>query len=371
MTQQPVQANDLRALWSEIEDDALEAVRRVGRSGWFVLGSEVATFEQELGRLHGVEHVVGCASGLDAIEIALRAAGIGAGDRVITTPLTAFATALAIERAGAEVCFADVDSSGLIDLGQVESALERDPAIRAVVPVHLYGQSVDIARLGGIAERHDCLVIEDAAQAVCGDADGAPLGSTTVGAATSFYPTKNLGALGDGGALLTNDAQIAEAARQLRDYGQSAKYEHSTLGLNSRLDELHAAILRSALLPRLPRALTRRSQIAQRYLQEIDNPALRMLDPATRSTWHLFPIFTGDPALRDDLQASLGESGIGTAVHYPILASDQQALAGRQFGSFPVAAGLAGSELSLPIHPYLSDPKVDRVIATVNEWKPA
>ena len=363
-------SNDFRALWDDIGDEVMVAVERMGRSGWYILGTEVAGFEQDLATFHGVAHAVGCASGLDAIEIGLRAAGIGSGDEVLTSPLTAFATALAILRTGATPVFADVDELGLLSLDSVAAVLSSRPSIRAVIPVHLFGHAVEIEPLRILAAEHGCVVLEDAAQAIGASSGGAPVGATTVGAATSFYPTKNLGALGDGGALLTNDADIATAARQLRDYGQRAKYEHVVAGLNSRLDELQAAILRTAVLPGLRVALDRRAAIAERYLNGIRNHRIVVRPPATPSTWHLFPVFVASVADRDALQAHLTQHEIQTAVHYPILASAQLALADLDIGArdFPVAQRLADTEVSLPIHPYLSDDDVDRVIESCNSW---
>lgn len=360
--------NDFKALWERIGPSALDAIDRVGRSGWFILGTEVANFERELAAEHGVAHCVGCASGLDAIEIGLRAAGIGPGHEVLTTPMTAFATVLAILRAGADPRFADVDEFGLLDLSAVERELRQHPEIRAIVPVHLYGHTVDIPELSRIASEFDCVILEDAAQAILAESDGTPVGATTVGAATSFYPTKNLGALGDGGALLTNDADVAATARTLRDYGQVAKYEHAVAGLNSRLDEVQAAILRSAVLPNLRESLERRAAIAQRY-RAIGNPKISIRIPRTPSTWHLFPVFTESEATRASLQEHLAGHGIQTAVHYPILASAQAAVpTPLPVDQFPVARTIAQTELSLPIHPLLSDVQIDRVVDACNAW---
>lgn len=371
MTHSAIPAVDFHALWADIGPQALEAVQRVGESGWYVLGTEVEQFERDLAEFHGVRHAVGCGSGLDAIEIGLRAAGIGAGDLVLTTPLTAFATALAILRAGAQPRFVDVDERGLLDLDAVEHALAAEPAIRAVVPVHLYGHAVDVPRLRAIAEPHGCAIIEDAAQAIGARSHGEPVGATTVGAATSFYPTKNLGALGDGGAFLTNDEAVATAARQLRDYGQRAKYEHVVPGLNSRLDELHAGVLRSAVLPKLARGTDRRRAVAAQYQERIANPRLRIeaAPEGSTSVWHLFPVFVADAADRDAFREHLSAQGIATAIHYPILASAQEALEAPQPATeSPVGDRLSRTEVSLPMHPYLDDAAVARVVDACNAW---
>lgn len=369
MNTDPIKANDFDAQWLDIESDALAAIRRVGESGWYILGREVDEFERALALLHGVDHVVGCASGLDAIEIGLRASGVAPGDRVLTTPLTAFATALAALRAGADLVFADVDEQGLLDLGEVESVLEAATGPTTILPVHLYGHAADIDGLLALGQKYGCVVLEDAAQAVCGAQGSRPFGSVSVGAATSFYPTKNLGALGDGGALLTSDERVARKARELRDYGQSDKYLHTSLGLNSRLDEIHAAVLRSAMLPRLPRALSRRAEIAARYQAGIERTDLRLPAAGLESSWHLFPVFANHSDGRESLREHLAACEIATAVHYPTLVTDQPALAEFEFGEFPVAARLASTELSLPIHPYLDDADVDRVIDAVNGWR--
>ncbi|MDX6567905.1 MAG: hypothetical protein QOH15_483 [Gaiellales bacterium] len=369
----PVQLADFKRQWSSIREPALAAVDRVGESGWLILGTEVAAFERDLAGACGVAHVVGCANGLDAIEIALRAAGIGKGDRVLTTPLSAFATALAIIRAGAEPVFVDVDASGLLDLDLAEQALSDDPAIRAVVPVHLFGHAQDLDRLEAMATTHGAAVIEDCAQAIGARSHGRPVGSVGIAGATSFYPTKNLGALGDGGAVLTRDAGIAESARGLRDYGQSAKYVHDRLGLNSRLDELQAAVLRDALLPELTAGTARRVAIADRYRREITTPDLvhPPIPHGSASVWHLFPVLSrGD---REAFRAHLDAHGVGNAVHYPVLMSDQQALReafpNASHGPLPFADRFARQEISLPLHAYLSDDEVERVIAACNDWQ--
>ena len=347
-----------------VREDALEAVERVGLSGWLVLGEEVASFEQEFAAWWGVPHAVGVASGLDALEIALRCAGIGTGVRVITTPLTAFATTLAILRAGAQPIWCDAEESGGLDLDQVDVALRREKRIGAVMPVHLYGHPLDPGALEGLAAEYGVAVIEDCAQSAGAERDGRPTGMAGVAAGTSLYPTKNLGAMGDGGVLLTADGALAERARSMRDYGQSRRYEHTELGLNSRLDELHAAILRSALLPRLDGWLARRRGIAERYTATLADTALRpIVARGGRSAHHLYPVevLDGDPGRS---RSSSEERGVQVGRHYPFVCPDQPAVQsmGTAIGELPVARRLAARELSLPIHPHLTGDEVELVI---------
>jgi dTDP-4-amino-4,6-dideoxygalactose transaminase len=362
-----VAANDFARQWDEIREGALAAVERVGSSGWLILGEEVSAFEAEIAGWWGIAHAVGVGSGLDALEIALRCAEVGPDAKVLTTPFTAFATSLAIIRAGSRPVWCDVDESGGLDLEQAEAALRSDPLIRAIVPVHLYGHPLDGSRLAQIAAAHDAVLIEDCAQSAGATRDGAPTGRAGLAAATSLYPTKNLGALGDGGVLLTDDAELAARAKRLRNYGQGAHYEHTELGLNSRLDELHAAILRSALLPRLDGWLTRRRQIATRYTAALMNSAgtLRPVAPTGGdSACHLFPVevMAGEPA---EVTARLRRAGVAVGRHYPFVCPDQPAAQGRGEivgGGLPVARRLARRTLSLPIHPHLTDFEVERVI---------
>ena len=357
-------ANDFARQWRDIRDDALRAIDRVGNSGWLILGEEVRRFEEELAEWWGIPHAVGVASGLDALEIGLRCTGIGPGARVLTTPLTAFATTLAIVRAGAEPAWCDVDESGGLDLGAAEVALREDPTIRAVLPVHLYGHPLDLASLRRLAAEHDVFLIEDCAQSAGAERDGMPTGAVGAVAATSFYPTKNLGALGDGGALLTRDPGLAERARTLRDYGQQGRYEHREIGLNSRLDELHAAVLRSALLPRLDRYLERRREVASRYEDALAGTGLRALEPSGGSSArHLFAVEVqdGDPGR---VAEELRGGGVHVGRHYPFVCPEQPAVEGIgvTLGPLTNARRLAERELSLPLHPYLQDDEVEAVI---------
>jgi dTDP-3-amino-3,4,6-trideoxy-alpha-D-glucose transaminase len=369
----PIPLNDFRAQWAQVREAVHRAVERVGASGWLVLGAEVRAFEEELARRWGVPFCVGCASGLDALEIALRCAGIAPGDPVLTTPLSAFATTLAIVRAGGVPLFVDVDPSGLLDLDRVERALEARPEVRYLMPVHLYGHALDLERLAALRERFGLRVVEDCAQAVGARSRGVPVGTAGDLAATSFYPTKNLGCMGDGGAVLARTLEQAELARSLRDYGQNGKYEHRRLGLNSRLDELQAAILREAFLPELARWTARRAEIAGRYRAGIRSPALR-LPPApegSESVWHLFPVLV--EGSRAAFQEALRGAGVATSIHYPRAIPDQEALRGHPgaeaLDPLACAREFCAREVSLPLHPFLGDGEVERVIDACNAWR--
>ncbi len=368
-----VRLNDFTVQWRDVRSDVLAATDRVGESGWLILGKEVVAFEADLARTAGLAHAVGCASGLDALEISLRVLGLAAGEKVLTTPLSAFATTLAIVRAGGVPVFVDVDDSGLLDLAACARLLETRSDVRFLVPVHLYGHALDLSRLGELKHAHDLRVVEDCAQAIGARSGAQPVGSVGDLAGTSFYPTKNLGCMGDGGAVLTNVRARAEEARCLRDYGQSAKYLHTRLGMNSRLDELQAAILRTALLPRLARFEARRREIAAAYRDGIRNRGLTMppVPAGSASVWHLFPLLV--EADRASLTAHLDAAGVGSGAHYPRLIPEQEALAGIPFevvGDLPKARRFAAREVSLPIHPYLEDGDVARVIDACNTWKP-
>lgn len=368
--------NDFKRQWKVVEEAVLRAVGRVGASGWYILGNEVAAFEKELAAFWGVSHAIGTGNGLDAIEIGLRCLGLQPRDKVLTTPLSAFATTLAVVRAGGIPVFTDVDETGGIDFAQCRDLLARDSSIRFFLPVHLYGRALNMEELGRLQSDFRLQVLEDCAQAIGASAAGIRAGTKGQVAATSFYPTKNLGALGDAGALLTNDAAIAKAAMEMRNYGQSAHYQHSRPGLNSRLDELHAAILREAFLPNLTAWTAARRRIAMKYFDEIRNAPLTL--PATGSpndsVWHLFPVLV-NAGSRDDFQASLRSQGIATGVHYPRIIPDQPALAnaGLDHNSTDLenARRFARTEVSLPVHPFMTDAEVEAVIRACNSWNPS
>lgn len=362
--------------WETACEAYLAAVDRVGRSGWLILGKEVEQFEVDLARFWGLQYSVGCASGLDALELAFRAVGMKPGDQVLTTPLSAFATTLAILKLGAVPVFADVDASGLIDLDDAQDVLSKlGSPVKFMVPVHLFGHAMPLDQLKAFARKNSLELIEDCAQAIGAKSDGHVVGSVSRVCATSFYPTKNLGAFGDGGALLTNDEKIKTLTACLRDYGQSTKYVHTEIGLNSRLDELQAALLRSVQLPKLATETARRVEVARQYVAGIQHRNIQLVpQPAkSQSVWHLFPVIVdGD---RESLRAHLQRAGVASAVHYPKLIPHQPAMVGHGVAAnlarrFERAVRFAEHELSLPIHGYLTDDEVATVIQACNSWEP-
>jgi dTDP-3-amino-3,4,6-trideoxy-alpha-D-glucose transaminase len=368
-----IPANDFQRQWTDIGPELMKAFEAVGRSGWYVLGSEVRDFESALTRFWGLRHAVGVASGLDAIEIGLRLLGCGPGDRVLTSPISAFATVLAIVRTGATPVFADCDDEGLIGLEQCAEILRENDGIRFMVPVHLYGHSLDLDRLGALREQHGLSIVEDCAQSIGASWRESPTGSVGQMAATSFYPTKNLGAMGDGGALLTDDADLAASARVMRDYGQTAKYQHDVIGYNSRLDEIQAALLARVALPRLHEWTQRRREIARQYGAAIVNPRLRLpgFQLASQPVWHLFPIRVMEGSKRDLLQ-HLRARGVMAAEHYPTVLADQPALKGIALQAplgLEKARAFCTSQVSLPIHPYLTFEEVAEVAMACNSWE--
>jgi dTDP-4-amino-4,6-dideoxygalactose transaminase len=368
-----IQLNDFKQQWQVIRTQVFEAVERVGNSGFFILGKEVAAFEAKLAEFAGFKYAIGVASGQDALEISLRCLEIGAGRRVLTTPLSAFASTLAILRVGAVPVFCDTDGYGLLDLDHCHEILSTcKDDVACVLPVNLYGHSINQHTLHQIHNRFSMPIIEDCAQSIGAKWKGEMVGVKSDMAATSFYPTKNLGALGDGGAIFTQSDVLADQARSLRNYGQRSLYVHDDLGMNSRLDELHAAILCDAMMPNLLQWEERRSAIARRYCCEIDNPKIHIPGAPTgsESVWHLFPILVGE---RDAFRKYLLSKGIQTGAHYPKLIPEQRALL--QYGNYKIIGSLENAqryalqEVSLPIHPFLCDDAVAQVIAGCNHWK--
>jgi dTDP-4-amino-4,6-dideoxygalactose transaminase len=353
---------------SALADAELEAAHRVLDSHWYVLGPEVAAFEQDWAQASGAAASVGVANGLDAIEICLRSLGIGDGDEVITTPMTAFATVLGILRAGAIPVLADVEEdTALLSPDSVRRCVT--PRTRAILLVHLYGYMHQMSVWTELADELGLMLLEDCAQAHLALTPEGPAGLVGSASAWSFYPTKNLGAIGDAGAVVSRDASVMERARILRNYGQSTRYEHVAIGLNSRLDEIQAALLR-ARLPYLVEFTQRRREIATRYREGITNLRVRLLAaPATPDAHvhHLFVITTPD---RDALAQHLTQAGIEVLIHYPIPAHQQPALQHARIDpqGLPVAERHARTCLSLPCHPGLTDDEADIVIAAVNSF---
>jgi dTDP-4-amino-4,6-dideoxygalactose transaminase len=342
----------------EDADGVRDAIDRVIARGWFVLGPELDGFEREFADACGTGEAIGVGTGTDALAIALRALGIGPGDEVITTPLSAAYSALAIMMAGARPVFADIDVDRLtIDPRAAAAAVTSRTA--AIMPVHLYGQPADMPAICNVATRHNLAIVEDCCQAHLATCNGRPVGSFGVVAAYSFYPTKNLGALGDGGALTTSDAGIAAKARRLRNGGQTDRYHHGEFGVNSRLDELQAAVLR-ARLPLLRRWTGQRREIGGEYRRQLHGAKAIVVPPELDSghVYHLFPVRS---ALRDALRASLKTAGIETLIHYPVPISRQPALAPERPADCPVADRVCAEIFSLPLYPSMPADAVARV----------
>ena len=344
----------------------LSAIDEVLRSGWWVLGKNVKAFESVWAECCEVDGAVGVANGLDAIEIGLRALGIGAGDEVITTSLTAYATTLAIQRCGATPVFADIDpTTGCLSSVSAEQCLSSNT--KALVVVHLYGRSADLNSLKKLCDSHGIYLVEDCAQSHLARYGTAAVGSIGAFAAWSFYPTKNLGAIGDAGALTSNNPSILEKARQLRNYGQTDRYHHEVAGMNSRLDELQAALLIQRL-KYLQKWTDQRRHIANRYFAEINNVNFSMLSRPSLPSDHVHHLFVLMTPSRDAVQNSLLEQGVQTLIHYPVPCHLQKALGNHKTapGGLPYTEKHSKHCISLPIHPNLTIAEIDHVISSCN-----
>lgn len=364
MSPERVPFYDLASLHAGIRADLDAAIARVLDGGWYVLGHEVERFEEEFARSAGTAHCVTVGNGLDALTLTLRALGIGEGDEVIVPGATFIATWLAVSAVGATPVPVDVDSRTLtIDPGQVAEALTS--RTRAVLPVHLYGHPCDMDALRDIVKPHGVVLIEDAAQAHGAIYRGRPCGTLGDAAAWSFYPAKNLGALGDGGAVTTNDDALAASLRSLRNYGSATKYVHERQGSNSRLDELQAAVLRTKL-PHLAQWNSARRAIARRYDEAF--ASANVLGPGVAHdvlhAWHLYVVRSEE---RDAMRAQLAQHGIECHVHYPIPPHRQGAYAHTALSRrvLPVTEQLSATALSLPLSPTMTMDEADRVIDAV------
>ncbi|MBI3573435.1 DegT/DnrJ/EryC1/StrS family aminotransferase [Candidatus Kaiserbacteria bacterium] len=340
---------------------------RVAASGWYILGKEVEAFEHAFARFAGTRYAIGVNSGTDALALAMRALDIGEGDEVVTTANTAVPTVAAIRMVGATPVFADIDERHVMDPHDVEKRITQ--RTKAIMPIHLYGFPADMEALNAIAKKHGLAVVEDAAQAHGATIGGKPVGSLGDAAAFSFYPTKNLGAFGDGGAITTNDAKLAKRLKRLRVYGEEGRYESVEEGVNSRLDEMQAALL-SWALPHLPEWNARRREIAERYLRGITNPLVSLpsqTDGSRKGMWHLFVVQVKDRAV---FMKHMEKSGIGTAIHYPIPIYRQKAYAFLNVdpAHYPMTETIVPRIVSLPLFPELKDEEITTVINAVNSY---
>ncbi len=363
-----IRMNDFTSEPEELRRQELAAVERVLHSGRFILGNELEQFEEAWAKFSGAKFCLGVANGMEATEIGLRALGIGPGDEVITTPMTALASVIAIMRAGATPVLADIHlGTALLDLASVERCIT--PRTKAVLLVHLYGQVREMDRWTSFCESAKIHLLEDCAQAHGAVWNGQHAGVFGKWGAFSFYPTKNLGAKGDAGAIATDSEEIARRVKSLRNYGATKRYEYPEAGLNSRLDEVQAAIL-SARLNWLERFNMRRLEIAKKYLTGITNLRIQLLAPPIAPENHVYHLFVVRCAERDRLAHFLKEHGIETSIHYPIPAHRQGCCKNIRSDphGLPNAESHAEQCLSLPCQPQLHDDEVEAVIAAINQF---
>jgi dTDP-4-amino-4,6-dideoxygalactose transaminase len=359
---------ELRPAYDELRDELDAAYRRVMDSGSYLLGEELTAFEGEYARYCGTAHCAGVANGLEALQLALIAAGVGRGDEVIVPSNTYIATWLAVTHVGATPIPVEPDArTSNLDPSRIAAAVT--PRTRAVLPVHLYGQTADMDAIGAVASKHALFVLEDAAQSHGAACRGRLAGSLGHAAGVSFYPSKNLGAFADAGAVMAGDAAFAEKVRVLRNYGAKIRFQNDVPGFNSRLDELQAALLR-VRLRHLDEWNARRSVLAARYraaLGGLDDLRLPFVPEWAKPVWHLFVVHT---SRRDALQQHLASQGVGTQIHYPTPPhlSGAYRSSGWKPGDFPIAEKLAREALSLPIGPHLSPEAVDHVCSAVRSF---
>ena len=354
---------DLKRINAPHQDAIRAAMERVVESGWYILGQEVAAFEQAFAQYCQTRHCIGVANGLEALTLVLQAWNFPPGSEVVVPSNTYIASVLSITQAGLVPVFVEPDPrTYLLDPTRIEVALT--PHTKAILPVHLYGRSCDMTAINAIAQQHGLMVVEDAAQAHGSVCDGRRAGNLGHAAGWSFYPSKNLGALGDAGAITTNDDALADRLRALRNYGSARKYVNDYVGYNSRLDELQAAIL-SAKLPALDAENQRRRALARLYLTGITNPdvVLPPADQVDQNVWHLFVV---RHPRREEFRAYLLDKGIATDVHYPIPPHHQRAYAQFAHLSLPISEQLHREVVSLPLNPTLTDEEIAYIIDTIN-----
>jgi dTDP-4-amino-4,6-dideoxygalactose transaminase len=360
---------DLKAQYLEMKDEHDAAYRRVMESGWYILGQELENFENQFSEYCGVKHCIGVGNGLDALHLILRSMDVGPGDEVIVPANTSIATWLAVSYAGGTpVPVEPMEDTYNIDPARLESVVTKKT--KAIIAVHLYGQPADMDKIKGTAFRYGLRVIEDTAQAHGARFKGQLVGSLGDAAGFSFYPTKNLGAVGDGGAVTTNDSELARKVRLLRNYGSTIKYKNDEKGMNSRLDELQAAFLKIKLL-KLDKWNRRRAQISEIYRKELASVydlTLPFVPEWAEPVWHQFVIRHPQ---RDRVSARLKDAGIETLIHYPIPPhlSDAYANNGWVKGKFPITERICNDVLSLPVGPHMTDEDVGHVIKALREYR--
>jgi len=359
---------NLHRQYDQVCEEIQSAITSVLDSAWFILGQNVAAFEEQFAAYSEAKYGVGVGSGTDALHLALLACGVGPGDEVITVANSFIATALVIDYTGAVPVFVDIDPiSYTMDVGQIEGKIS--PRTKAIMPVHLFGQPADMHPILALAEEHELWVVEDACQAHGAEYKGRKVGALGHIGCFSFYPSKNLGAYGDGGLIVTNDSDLAERARLLRNYGQVQKYYHQCKGFNSRLDEIQAAVLR-VKLGYLDRWNEARRRIAHRYNQQIESSCV--LCPV-ESQWrhHVYHLYVIRSRYRDQLRQWLSAKGIETLIHYPVPIHRQEAYQdlGLPAGTLPITERVSDEILSLPMCPELTDAQIDRVIESVNTFR--
>jgi dTDP-4-amino-4,6-dideoxygalactose transaminase len=369
-TEKDIHLVDLAAERAQVGAEVEQAVSRVLASGRYILGPEVEALERDFAGVCGVKHGIGVASGTDALILGLRALGVEPGDHVVTSPFTFFASAASIDLIGAVPRLADVDpDTGLLDPAATAAAI--DDKTTCIVPVHLYGQICDMQAIAALAESKGLTVLEDAAQAHGATRDGIASGKLGDAGIFSFYPTKNLGAAGEGGMVVTDDDGVAERMRQLRDGGSAAKYLHARVGTASRLQAIQGAVLR-VKLPHLADWNRRRAANASRYTAAFagsETVVPLRLDPGCVHAWHQYTVRIRGERPRDEVQAALAERRIFCGVHYPQPVHAQEAARpwGYRMGDFPAAEQLAREVLCLPVHPFLTDGDVERVAEALLE----
>lgn len=356
---------DIGRIHQEVRADLDAAYSRVMDSGWFVMGPELEAFEFEFGQYCGVEHCIGVGNGLDALHLLLRAYGVGPKDEVIVPSNTFIATWLAVSQCGAIPVPVEPDPCTYnLDPDRIRAALT--PRTKAIMPVHLYGQPADMDPINALAQQHGLIVIEDAAQAQGALYKGRRAGSLGHAAGTSFYPGKNLGALGDGGAVLTNDAAVAARVRELRNYGSKVKYQHDLAGYNTRLDEMQAAFLRVKLAV-LDTWNQRRRDIADTYSRNLSDCGLvlPMVLDHVQPVWHLYVVATAE---REALRAHFERAGVATVIHYPIAPHKQSCYSEFAAHVLPLAEQMAAEVLSLPISPAMTQDEVSYVVQVIHDF---